>query len=58
MNLASFLAGLISRETRRMPYGESRLDKEARRWSVGCLLVVLVLAILLVVALWNPDLFF
>ena len=55
---ARFLAGIIRRESRRMPLGESRLDKEARRWSDGCLLVVLVLVILLGVALWKADLLF
>ena len=58
MNLASFLAGIIRYRTRRMPLGESRLDKEARRWSVGCGGVVLVLVILLGVALWKADLLF
>lgn len=58
MNWARFLAGLISRETRRLPLGESRLDKEAKRWSNGCAIVVLILAILIAVALWKPELFF
>ena len=55
---ARFLAGLISRETRSLPLGESRLDKEARRWSNGCALLVFVLVMLLAAALWKADLLF
>jgi hypothetical protein len=55
--LARVLAGIIRRDSRSLPTGKSRLDREAQRFELGCIAIVLVVVGVLLFLFWKGRVF-